>query len=563
MACERAFFLANGAFPASLTLVFMSRIAVRCFFAVLAAASLLLGACSRGSRVEQAARDGIFLIGNASEPSSLDPHIATGVSEHVILMSVMEGLATEHPSEEDVVPGVAERWESNETFDEWTFHLRKDARWSNGDPVTARDFLYAFRRILSPKLASQYAEMLYVMKGAEAFNRGDLTDPAELGASAPDDHTLKISLVGPTPYFPLMLPHYAWYPVHPPTIEAHGGIDSRGNRWTHENFVGNGPFKIKTWQFKRLVAVERNPHYWDSKTVQLNEIHFYPIDNLATEERMFRDGQLHVTYELPLDKVGYWRKDPSGSYRSEPYLGVYFYRINTTHPQLKDQRVRRALSLAVNRAAVAENVLHGNAIPAQAYTPPVAGYVGPDLIKYDPEAARQLLAEAGYGLGNPLPRFDILLNVSEKHKILAEAIQQMWKKELGIEVGINSQDWGVYLDSQQRLDYDVCRAGWIADYSDPMSFLDMWTTGNGNNQTGWSNAEYDAFIAKARVTGETSARFEVLRQAEALMLESQPVIPIYVYLRPRLVSSLVEGWYPKMQDFRPWKNISLRLPFEG
>lgn len=559
----RVFFLANGPFSASLPSVFMSRAVVRCLLALLAVAPLWLTSCSRGSRVEQAAREGIFLIGNTSEPSSLDPHIATGVSEHVILMSLMEGLAIEHPSEETVLPGVAERWESNDTFDEWTFYLRKDARWSNGDPVTAHDFLYAFQRILSPKLASQYAEMLYVMKGAEDFNKGTLEDPSQLGAQALDDHTLKISLVGPTPYFPLMLPHYAWYPVHPPTIEAHGGMDNRGNRWTHENFVGNGPFKMKTWQFKRLVAVERNPYYWDAKTVRLNEIHFYPIDNLATEERMFRDGQLHVTYELPLDKVGYWKNDPSGSYRSEPYLGIYFYRINTTHPHLKDERVRRALALAIDRQAVVENVLHGNGIPARAYTPPVAGYVGPDLIKYDPEEARRLLAEAGYGPQNPLPRFDILINDSAKHKILAEVVQQMWKKELGIEVGINSQDWGVYLDSQQRLDYDVCRAGWIADYSDPMSFLDMWTTGNGNNQTGWSHAEYDALIAKARVTGDTAARFEVLGQAETILLTSQPVIPVYVYLRPRLVSPLVEGWHPKAQDFRPWKYIGLKVPADG
>ncbi len=534
-----------------------------CSLAV-ALAVVSLAACSGGSRVEQAAKDGVFLIGNASEPKSLDPHIATGVTEHVILMALIEGLVAEHPSEETVAPGVAERWESNATFDEWTFHLRRDARWSNGDPVTAQDFLYSFRRILTPELASQYAEALYVMKGAEAFNRGETTDPATLGATAPDDHTLKISLVGPTPYFPLMLPHYAWYPVHPPTIEAHGGPTNRASRWTHAgSFVGNGAYQLKTWRFKHIIEVERNPYYWDAATVKLNEVHFYPIDNLPTEERMFRDGQLHVTYEFPLDKVSYWKNEPSGSYRSEPYLGIYFYRVNVTHPQLKDPRVRRALSLTIDRASLATNVLHGNGIPATAQVPPVAGYVGPDLVRYDPEAARRLLVEAGYGPQNPPPRFDILLNVSEKHKIIGEAIQQMWKSELGVNVGINSQDWGVYLDAQQRIDYDVCRAGWIADYTDPMSFLDMWTTGNGNNQTGWSNAEFDALIAQARVTGETEARFDILRRAETILLEDQPVIPIYVYLRPRLVSPLVENWHPKMQDYRPWKHIGLKVPSAG
>jgi oligopeptide transport system substrate-binding protein len=458
------------------------------------------------------------------------------------------------------VPAAASRWEANDTLDEWTFHLRPEAKWSNGAPVTAHDFVWAYQRLLTPSLGGEYAAMLYLLKGAEAFNKGETTDPQSIGAHALDPLTLRLTLVGPTPYFPSMLTHYAWFPVHPPTILAHGKIDTRASRWTHPgNFVGNGPFTLKTWRFKHLIEVVRNPHYWDAATVKLNGIRFLPIDNIPAEERMFRDGQLHLTETVPLDKIEHWRTKQADSYYENPYLAVYFYRINVTHPQLKDPRVRHALSLAIDREAITKNIMKAGQSPATGLVPPVAGYTGPGLVKFDPVEARRLLAEAGYPDPSTFPRFDILFNVSESHRTIAEAIQQMWNKNLGLNVGLNSQDWGVYLDAQQRLDFNVSRAAWTADYPDPMTFLDMWTTGNGNNMTGWSRPEFDALIAQARTIRDTGERFTVLKEAESLLLQDMPVIPLYIYVRNYLVSPAVTGWHPKLLDSRPWKHVGLQV----
>jgi len=525
-------------------------------------AGIILPACGRReSRAEKAAREGILLVGSGSEPRSLDPHIASGVTEHHLIMSLLEGLTSEAPEGDGVVPGAATHWDASPTFDQWTFHLRPEAKWSNGDPVTAHDFVWAYRRILTPSLGGEYAAMLHLLKGGEDFNKGITSDPASIGAEALDDHTLKLTLVGPTPHFPSMLTHYAWFPVHPPTILKHGKLDTRASRWTHPgNFVGNGPFRLRTWRFKHMIEVERNPHYWDAANVRLNGIRFFPIDNIPAEERMFRDGQLHVTETVPLDKIEYWRDQRPDNYYIHPYLGVYFYRLNVTRPQFKDRRVRHALSLAIDREAITKNITKAGQIPAVGLVPPVAGYTGPNVLRFDPAEARRLLAEAGHADPKSLPRFSILFNVSESHRTIAEAVQQMWKENLGLDVDLNSQDWGVYLDAQQRLDFDVSRAGWIADYPDPITFLDMWTTGNGNNMTGWSRPEFDALIAKSRTAPDAEARMATLREAEAMFLDDLPAIPIYVYVRNYLISPMVTGWDRKLLDSRPWKHVGLRLP---
>ncbi|MGI8603113.1 MAG: peptide ABC transporter substrate-binding protein [Verrucomicrobiales bacterium] len=526
------------------------------------AVAVLGVSCNRDeSRILSAAREKILLIGNGTEMQSLDPHTTTGVQEHHVFTSILEGLVDEHPSEETVAPGVAERWESNEGLNVWTFHLRKNAKWSNGDPVTARDFVFAYRRMLIPKLASPYAEMLYLLKGAQELHAGKTSDFSTLGARALDDHTLQLELVGPIAYFPIVLPHYAWFPIHEATILKFGAVDQRATRWTRPgNFVGNGAFKLKSWRFKHFLEVERNPHYWDAANVKLNGIRYFPVDNTAAEERMFRDGHLHKTEILPLDKIDYWREQRPEFFRADPYLSVYFYRVNTTRPQLKDPRVRRALALAVDRESICRNIMRAGQTPCTGMVPPVAGYVGPNKLRFDPPAARQLLAEAGFPEGRNFPRFDILMNVMEQHKIIAEAIQQMWKKHLNIDVGINAQDWGVYLDSQQRLDYDVCRAGWTADYADPMTFLDLWTAGNGNNETGWSRPEFDALIAQARQTADQKARFDILRRAEEILLDEMPIVPFYVYVLPHLITPMVTGWHPKLLDNHPWKHVGLAAP---
>jgi oligopeptide transport system substrate-binding protein len=526
---------------------------------VLALVGLLTACGPRESRVQRATRDKILLIGNGSEPRSLDPHIVSGVPEHHVLMSLFEGLATESQNGEGVDPGCAERWESNERKDRWTFYLRPTARWSNGDPLRASDFVFSYQRMLTAKLGSEYGAMLYVLKGGQEFYEGKTSDFSSVGVKALDERRLELTLSGPTPHLPLMLPHYCFFPVHPATVLKFGAMDERPNPWVRPGrLVGNGPFQLKEWRFQHFIEVERNPHYWDAATVKLNGIRYFPISNLATEERLFRDQQLHITELLPTDKIPWWRAQRPDVYRGDPELSVYFYRINTKRGSLIHPKVRRALSLAIDRQAIATNIGRGGQPVAQSITPPCAGYVGPNTALFDPEAGRRLLAEAGFPGGKGIEPIQILFNTTESHKAIAESIQQMWRAELGITgVTLNNQDWQVYLQSQQNLEYDVCRAGWTADYEDPMSFLDIWTTTNGQNQTGWGTPEYDGLIAAAQACADQKERLALLKKAETLLLEEMPVIPIYFRVNTYLVHGDVKGWMPTPLNNHPFKHVDL------
>ena len=501
----------------------------------------------------------ILQLGNGTEPQDLDPHVVTGVTEHNIITALLEGLVTHHPSGTGVAPGVATRWETSPDRLTWTFHLRPDARWSNGDPVTAHDFLRSFQRILTPSLAADYAYKLHHIVGAEAFNKGDLTDFAQTGFSAPDDHTLVLRLRQPVPYLLDALKHYSWFPVHLPTIERHGRADQKGNRWTRpENFVGNGPFILREWLPNQRITVERSPTYRGETTALLDGVVFHAIDNLDAEERLFRAGGLHATYALPPHRVETYRRDQPEVLRIDPYYGVYFYRLNTTRPPLDDVRVRRALSLAIDREAIAQRILRAGQEPAYHYTPALAGFTpetklaAPDL----PEA-RRLLAEAGFPEGRGLRRLEIHYNTLDTHKSVAEAIQQMWKTGLGIDVVLRNEEWKVYLDTVNRLAYDISRAGWIADYPDPHGFLDLWLSGGGNNRTGYANPDYDRLFATALDAPDEPARMAVYRQLDAMLTRDQPVIPLYFYKRVYLLSPKVLHWVPNILDTRGWQYIDL------
>ncbi len=526
-------------------------------------ATLCLAVVACGGRERETdlgVKNGTLLIGNGAEPLSLDPHLVTGVPENRILASLIEGLIAYHPTDdEEPEPGVAESWEHNEDFTLWRFRLRDNARWSNGDPVTAGDFVYSWQRILSPALGAQYAEMLYVIRNAEAFHQGQITDFGQVGVKAIDDRTLEVALKGSTPYFLSMLKHYSFFPVNPRAVEEFGGMTERQNRWsTAENYVSNGPFRLAQWTTNQIIRVEKNPDYWDAGRVQLNQIHFFPIDNVNAEETAFRAGRLHVTSTVSPDRIASFRQSDPEALRIDPYLANYFLRINVTRAPFTDPRVREALNLAVDRQLLVDRVAQGGQAPASGLVPPgMDNYAASERVQFNPERARQLLAEAGFPGGRGFPRKEILINTSEAHRKIAEAIQAMWREHLGIDVGIYNQEWKVYLDSQSNLDYDLSRAGWIADYPHPLTFLEIFTSGNGNNDTGWTNARYDALIRQAQGASNEPDRLRLLQQAEEILMTELPIIPIYWYTRTYLKDPRVQGWHPTLLDNRPYKYVSL------
>lgn len=538
--------------------IFSSRLVLISFFAT---SIFALTSCSLDweTNVESGNRDQILHFGNGDEPQEIDPHMTTGIPEFHIQQALFEGIVSKHPATLSIQPGVAESWDISDDQLTYTFHFRKNARWSNGDPVTAQDFIYSWERALRPELGSLYGYMFTYIKNADAFFKGKIDDFSEVGVKALDEHTLQVELQAPTPFFLQLLDHHSYYPVHPPTIEKFGGMIKRGSQWSRPgNFVGNGPFVLKDWKLNYILTVKKSPTYWDANKVSLNGIHFYPIQNRSTEERMYRAGQLHITEELPNEKVAIYKKTDPESLNITPWLGTYFYRFNTKVKPLDDKRVRRALSMSINRPQIVENVTKGGQIPAYNFTPPdTIGFTAEAKFEYDVEAARALLAEAGYPNGEGFPKLDILYNTDESHRLVAIAIQQMWKQALNVNITLVNQDWQVYLDSETRGNYQISRAGWIGDYADPNNFLDMLLTGGGNNRTGWGSAEYDALIAAAAKAVTNEERFKYFQQNEQILVDEAPVMPIYTYTKVYLIHPSVSGWEANILDQHPYKYVSL------
>ena len=530
----------------------------RCWLMIFAPCCLLLGSCQRETQVEQATRDGILLVGNSNEPKGLDPHIVSGVIEANILRALFEGLVISDPQSDTAAPGGAALEvtpDANATV--WTAKLRPDGKWSDGVPVTAQDFAFAYERLLTPELGAKYAEMLYFLKGAENFNKGKTRDFSTVGVEVIDDLTLRLTLRGPTPYFREILKHYTWTALPRHVVLKYGKIGQRGNLWTRpENIVGNGPYRLKSWRRNDHIEVERNSHYWNAANVILNGIRFLPITNYYTEARMFRDGQLHLTYAATPEVVDLMKKKNPAALRQEPYVGTIFYRYNTTRKPLDDVRVRQALSFAIDRQAICDHVFRGYR-PAYAMTPPMGSYDPPHLAGFDKGKAQRLLAEAGYPGGKGFPRLKVLIASRETAATLAQAVQAMWRETLGVEVEIENKEWNAYLVATQELDYDIAAAGWIGDYLDPLTFLEMWTPGNGNNNTGWENPAFVSQLQRSFQETDGSRRFEHLHQAESILVEDAPVLLVAWQARNYLVHPSVEGWHPLLLANNPYQFIRL------
>lgn len=497
----------------------------------------------------QLAKNQILRIGNGTEPKELDPAITTGVPESHIIDNLFEGLTTIDPFSQEVKPGVAESWTTSEDGLTYTFTLRKNAKWSDGKNLTAHDFVWAWERALNPNTASEYAYQLYYIKNGESYNQNKIKDFTQLGVKAVNDDTLVVTLENPTPFFLRLTAFHTLYPT-PKHV-----ITKFKDEWTKEgNMVSNGAFKLAEWKLNKHVKLVPNEHYWDKARVTLKEAYIYPIENADTEEKTFLSGDLDLTSTVPTMKIPAYNQEKTKNpdhyhpYQVNPYLGTYYYRFNTAKKPTDDARVRKALTLTVDRTLIVERITKGGQMPLSTFTPPNVGgytYDGPSQLpttvtEKEINEAKKLLAEAGYPDGKGMPTIEILYNTSEAHKKIAIAIQQMWKKYLGIDAKLYNQEWKVYLDTTRSGNYTVARAGWIADYPDPNTFLDMWVTNGGNNQTGWSNKEYDKLIDLAASTNDQSKRFEYFKQAEKILLDELPVLPVYGYTKTNLISQKVK-----------------------
>jgi oligopeptide transport system substrate-binding protein len=488
-------------------------------------------------------------------------------------------------------PAIAKSWTISKDRKTYIFTLR-DAYWTNGTPVTAYDFEYAWKRALSPELASQYAYQLYYIYGGEAFNESikvgtkyyvqavdakgnPLTksvggkdvpvpdmkkeiDPSKnVGVRALDAKTLKVYLQSPTTYFLALTA----FPTLMPVCKA---VVSTNDKWANDptNYVTDGPFKLTQWSHNDKMVLVKNPTYWDRDAVKLTKITYYMVEDSSTALSMYESGQLDAAAEVPVSELP--KLVASGDVKILPYLGTYFYLVNVTKKPFNDVRVRKALALAIDRKGITQSITKGGEVPALAFVPygladAASGSdfrtVGGSFYKdNDIATAQALLAQAGYPNGKGFPTFKLEFNTSDLHKSIAEAIQQMWKKNLGITCTIGNKERGVYLQDQQQLNYDVERYGWIADYQDPMTFLDMFVTNGGNNNTGWSNKTYDALIAKAKATVDPKARMATLHAAEKIIMTDLPILPIYYYTNPVLLSKHIKNFYESPMSFIDWKN---------
>jgi oligopeptide transport system substrate-binding protein len=530
--------------------------------AVLAAALLvaLVGCAKRETAAAGGVRDRVLHLGNSQEPGDLDPQIVTAYTEMNIMLALFEGLTALDEATGQPVPAAAESWKVSEDGLTYTFTLRPTARWYNGDALTAADFAWSFRRILTPALGSEYSYMLWPIKNARAFNEGKVTDFAQVGVRAADERTLVITLDAPCPWLLSLAAHQAWFPVHRATLEKFGAADKKGTRWTRpENFVGNGPFLLKEWTPDSRIVTEANPRYWDAARNQLAGVVFYPITSYGTEEKSYRSGQLHVTYGLAPDKIPAWRAEAPQQLRVDPFLETFFLSFNTAKPPLDNVKLRQALSLAIDRTALTRDALRGSVTAAAEFTPSdTAGYTATPALRTDPAAARQLLAEAGFPGGRGLPPLELQVKADDVHRISAEAIQQMWQKELGITVTLAQLEQKTWLQRLNGRDYQISTTRWVGDYVDANTFLDMWVTGGGNNWTGWSEPRYDALVAEAGRTLDSAKRHDLQRQAEAILLERLPIIPVFHGTRVFLIDPAVRGWTPNLLGLHRYQFVELK-----
>jgi oligopeptide transport system substrate-binding protein len=493
-------------------------------------------------------REDVLRFNNGNEPETIDPALVSGQSDGRIARALFEGLTVPDARTLEPRPAQAARWETSGDGLTWTFHLRSGLVWSDGTPLTARDFAWSWRRVLLPATASRNANLLHVIAGAEAFAAGDT---ASLGLAAPDDTTLVVRLARPVPHFLHLLACPAWLPVPRQPVERWGDAWIRPG-----HVVSNGAFTLERWRQNDRFELARNPRYRDAARVRLARVVAYSVDDLNTATNLYKAGRLdwNTSGYIPSPYVPWLRS--YADFRSAPFQAVYFYSVNVTRRPYDDRRVRRALNLALDREAIARDLLKGTREAWDRLTPQgYPGYAAPPGIGYDPEAARAALAAAGYPGGRGFPKLAILFNTSEDHRRIAEAVQAMWTKTLGIRVELQNMEWGSTLQATTSLQYDVARRSWIGDYLDPGTFLDIMRGDDGNNRTGWRDARYDGLLRAAAAEPDPAARLKLLSRAEAILLADGPVIPVYHYATVELVKPYVRGIFSNALDLHPLESV--------
>ncbi len=503
-------------------------------------------------------------INNSTEPEWIDPSTCSDSAGGEIIANMFAGLVQTHPATLEPCPDIATHWDISKDGRTYTFYLRPSV-WSDGTtPLTAHDFVYSFRRLVDPRTGSKYASNGHVFRGGAAITSGDAT-PESLGVRALDDLTLEVTLEEPVPYIMSLLTFYSFMPIPRHLMKD---LETRGieaGLWTRpENLVCNGPYRMTEWRFRQSMRFEKNTHYWDVANVRLDRVRLAMVESSTTELAMYAAGEFDWpghNSSLPFEFMNYVEGFKDFSRHTE--LRSYFYWINTKRPPLDNPRLRQALSLAVDREALVTHVTRGGQTPTASLAPDgLAGYRGLDLPLFDPDEARRLLAEAGYASGNDVPPITLTYNTSEGHKQVAEAIQQMWKKELGIRVELENLEWNVFLDKAARTDFQICRMGWSADYEDPFNFLEILSSASGNNHSNWKSPEYDRLLSEANRELDPVIRLARLREAEALAMAGQPVIPIYIGTRSQLIKPYVRGIWPNSLVRHPWKYLWIDEQFD-
>lgn len=495
---------------------------------------------------------------NGSEPSSLDPHKVESDVENNIISDLFEGLVSVSPTGE-IEPRLAEKWENKDNT-VWTFHLRPRVTWSDGTAITAQDIVWSWQRLVSPLTASPYASYpgnMHIVNGAE-IAQGKKA-PETLGVKALDDATFEVTLTQPNAAFLAMLAHPSLVPLDKVLISRYG------DKWTKpEHMVTSGPYKLSQWVVNERIVAERNPRYWDNAHTVINKVTYLPISSETADVNRYKAGEIDIVYTVPINQFAQLKKTMGDQLDVSPQLATYYYEFNTTRPPFNDPRVRRALNMALDKDIIAEKVLGQGQRPAWLISQPDIGGVklhNPEYASWPRDKriaeAKKLLSEAGYNESHPLV-FNLLYNTSESHQRIAIAASSMWKKNLGVEAKLQNQEWKTMLDTMHTHNFDAVRYAWIADYDDAATFLNNFRTGDSENTSQYSNPAYDEALRNAAKASDTTARGKFYQQAEDLLGQDVPAIPVYHYVRTHLVKPWVGGFTPDKLGYYYSKDMYIK-----